>query len=149
MIFSDSFLNGSSSQTRPDRAAHAAAALQKTMRDDELVRRFNAGDESAFVEIMDRYRGKILYVAIDRLHNHADAEEIVQDTFIRAYRGLARFRGDASLATWLHRIAANLARNRYWYYFRRRRHATLSLDCGLSDEGEGTFADLVAADAPS
>ena len=118
MISSDSFLNRGSTPTPTDRAAQAAAALQKTMRDDELVRRFNAGDESAFVEIMGRYRVKILYVAIDLLHNHADAEEIVQDTFIRAYRGLARFRGDASLlATWLHRIAANLARNRYWYYF--------------------------------
>ena len=58
---------------------------------------------------MTRYRDKILSVALDLLHNHADAEEIAQDTFIRAYRGLARFRGDASLATWLHRIAANLA----------------------------------------
>jgi len=149
MIFSNSLLHASSSYIVTDRAARAAASQQKTAQDEELVRRFNSGDESAFIEIMTRYRDKILSVAIDLLHNHADAEEIVQDTFVRAYRGLARFRGDASLATWLHRIAANLARNRYWYYFRRRRHATLSLDCGLSDEGEGTFADLVAADAPS
>jgi RNA polymerase sigma-70 factor (ECF subfamily) len=149
MIFSDSSLNGSSSHILTDRVTRAAATLQKTERDDELVRRFNAGDESAFVEIMARYRGKILGVAIDMLHNHGDAEEIAQDTFIRAYRGLARFRGDASLTTWLHRIAANLARNRYWYFFRRRRHITLSLDCSFSDEGKTTLADLVAADAPS
>jgi RNA polymerase sigma-70 factor (ECF subfamily) len=132
-----------------DRAARAAASHQEAEHDAELVRRFNAGDEAAFVEIMTRYREKIFSVALALLRNRADAEEIAQDTFIRAHRGLSRFRGDSSLATWLHRIAVNLARNRYWYFFRRRRHATLSLDCALSDDSDATFADLVATDAPS
>ena len=112
--------------------------------DDALVRRFAEGDESAFVEIMERYRGKIFTVTLGLLRNHADAEEITQDTFIRAHRGLANFRGDSSLATWLYRIAVNLARNRYWYFFRRRRQDSLSLDCALSDDSAATFADLVA-----
>jgi RNA polymerase sigma-70 factor (ECF subfamily) len=114
----------------------------------ELVSRFNRGDESAFVEIMSRYQAKIFSIALGMLHNRSDAEEITQDTFIRAHRGLVRFRGDSSLATWLHRIAVNLSRNRYWYFFRRRRHATLSLDAALPGEGEATFSDLVSADAP-
>src|SRR5512133_607976 len=104
-----------------DRAARAAASRQEADHDAELVRRFNAGDEAAFVEIMNRYREKIFSVALALLRNRADAEEIAQDTFIRAHRGLSRFRGDSSLATWLHRIAVNLARNRYWYFFRHRR----------------------------
>ncbi len=112
-----------------------------------LVRRFNAGDESAFVEIMQHYQERMFAVGFSLLKNRADAEEIAQDTFIRAHRGLAKFRGDASLATWLHRIAVNLARNRYWYFFRRRRHATLSLDCTFSDTNQATFADLVASPA--
>jgi RNA polymerase sigma-70 factor (ECF subfamily) len=99
--------------------------------DADLVRRFNSGDESAFGEIMTRHKTRIFAAAIALLRNHADAEEITQDTFVRAHRGLARFRGDSSVATWLHRIAVNLARNRYWYFFRRRRHATLSLDAAL------------------
>lgn len=132
-----------------EREARAAASHQEAAYDAELVRRFNAGDESAFVEIMNRYREKIFSVALALLRNRADAEEIAQDTFIRAHRGLSRFRGDSSLATWLHRIAVNLARNRYWYFFRRRRHATLSLDCALSDDSDATFADLVATDAPN
>jgi RNA polymerase sigma-70 factor, ECF subfamily len=132
-----------------DRAARAAVSRQEAEHDAELVKRFNAGDEAAFVEIMTRYREKIFSVALALLRNRADAEEIAQDTFIRAHRGLSRFRGDSSLATWLHRIAVNLARNRYWYFFRRRRHATLSLDCALSDDSDATFADLVATDAPS
>jgi RNA polymerase sigma-70 factor (ECF subfamily) len=116
--------------------------------DAQLVQRFNAGDESAFIEIMNRYRDRIFSIALALLRNRADAEEIAQDTFVRAYRGLARFRGDSSLATWLHRIALNLARNRYWYFFRRRRHATLSLESELEPGAATTFADLIAANAP-
>ncbi|MEO6875742.1 MAG: sigma-70 family RNA polymerase sigma factor [Opitutaceae bacterium] len=112
--------------------------------DTELVRRFLAQDETAFVEIMSRYREKIFSVAYNLLRNHADAEEITQDTFIRAHRALASFRGDSSLATWLHRIALNLSRNRYWYFFRRRRQDSLSLDCALSTDNAGTFSELVA-----
>ena len=131
-----------------DRAVRAAASAQEAAHDAALVHRFNGGDDSAFVEMMARHREKIFVTALSLLRNHADAEEITQDTFIRAHRGLARFRGDSSLATWLHRIAVNLSRNRYWYFFRRRRHATLSLDCPLGDEGSATFTDLVASDAP-
>src|SRR3954470_7081500 len=132
-----------------DRAARAAASKSEAALDAELVRRFNSGDDSAFIEIMERYQRKIFTIVLGLLRNRADAEEITQDTFIRAHRGLGRFRGDSSLATWLHRIAVNLARNRYWYFYRRRRHATLSLDCALSDDSDATFADLVATDAPS
>jgi len=104
-----------------DRAARAAASKSEAALDAELVRRFNAGDDAAFIEIMNRYQRKIFTIVLGLLRNRADAEEITQDTFIRAHRGLSRFRGDSSLATWLHRIAVNLARNRYWYFFRRRR----------------------------
>jgi len=131
-----------------DRVARSTAAAEEAAYDAQLVRRFNGGDESAFLEIMNRYREKMFTIIRGLLRNHGDAEEITQDTFLRAYRGLASFRGDSSLATWLHRIAVNLARNRYWYFFRRRRHATLSLDCPLADDSDATFTDLVAADDP-
>ena len=113
--------------------------------DAALVSRCTAGDESAFTEIVHRYRGKIFGLTLNLLHNAADAEEITQDTFIRAYRGIARFRGDSSLSTWLYRIALNLARNRYWYFFRRRRQLWVSLDRPLTEDSPATFADLVAA----
>jgi RNA polymerase sigma-70 factor (ECF subfamily) len=89
----------------------------------------------------------MFHVALGMLRNRADAEEIVQDTFIRAHRALAKFRGDSSLATWLNRITINLARNRYWYFFRRRRHTTSSIDRAFSENSNATFADLLAADA--
>jgi RNA polymerase sigma-70 factor (ECF subfamily) len=121
---------------------------QESTHDAGLVRRFNGGDESAFVEIMARHRGRVLSIALAHLRNRADAEEITQDTFIRAHRALARFRGDCSLATWLHRIAFNLSRNRCKYYFCRRRHATLSLDCALGDGNSAPLSDAIASDAP-
>jgi RNA polymerase sigma-70 factor, ECF subfamily len=130
------------------RASRAATAALATAHDAELVRRFNTGDDAAFVEIVLRHREKMFAVALALLGNHADAEEIAQDTFIRAHRGLAGFRGDSSLATWLHRITFNLSRNRYWYYHRRHRHETDSLDCALRDDSKATFADLVASDVP-
>jgi RNA polymerase sigma-70 factor (ECF subfamily) len=116
--------------------------------DADLVRRFNGGDESAFASIMSRHQAKIFAAAMGLLHNHADAEEITQDTFVRAHRALPKFRGDSSVATWLYRIAVNLARNRYWYFFRRRRHATLSIDAAIGDEGENKFADLLSSGEP-
>ena len=66
-------------------------------------------------------------IALSHLRNHADAEEIAQ---ILSSVRIAAWRVSAglSLATWLHRIAFNLSHNRYWYFFRRRRHDSLSLD---------------------
>jgi RNA polymerase sigma-70 factor (ECF subfamily) len=116
--------------------------------DSQLVSKFNAGEESAFVEIMSRHKARIFAAAMALLRNHADAEEITQDTFVRAHRGFSRFRGDSSVATWLHRIAVNLARNRYWYYFRRRKHSTLSLDAAVGEEGDAAFSDLLSAADP-
>jgi RNA polymerase sigma-70 factor, ECF subfamily len=85
-------------------------------------------------------------VAFRVLRNNADAEEIAQDTFLRAHRGLATFRGECSLSTWLHRIALNLARNRYWYFFRRQRHASMSLEMPLGSENPVSLGELIASD---
>lgn len=127
-----------------ERAERAANSSKEASFDSELVLRFRKGDESAFLEIMSRYRKKIYSIAFGLLRDRADAEEIAQDTFIRAHRGLEGFRGDSSLATWLFRIAVNLSRNRY-RYFRRRRN-TVSLDRSLNDQSGRTLGDLVAAD---
>ena len=121
----------------------ATAARVEALHDAGLVQRFNAGDATAFDEIVGRFRERMFAVAFSLLRNRTDAEEIAQDTFVRAHRGLANFRGDSSLATWLHRIALNLSRNRYWYHHRRQRHATLSLDCAYSEGNQASFTDLV------
>ncbi len=150
MIASIPFLGSANPATGPvGRAARATLHSQEALRDEALVRRFNSGDEDAFAQIIAHHRGRIFAIAFPLLRNRADADEIVQDTFVRAYRGLARFRGDAALGTWLHRIALNLSHNRYRYLFRRCQHTTRSLDSAFSDENRETLASLIASDAPS
>lgn len=139
--------SGPTAGAAKENRGRSSLAREEARHDAGLVRRFNAGDETAFTEIVTRYRGKMFAAAFAMLRNRSDAEEVAQDTFIRAHRGLANFRGDASLSTWLHHIALNLARNSYWYFYRRRRHATLSLDCPLGVDNSATFADLVATEA--
>ena len=132
-----------------ERRATKACFQANALHDRSLVRRFQAGDEAAFTEIAQRHRAPLFQVAFALLRDRADAEEIAQDALIRAHRALARFRGDASLATWLHCITRNLAHNRYWYFFRRRRHLTESLERPLGVEGRTSLADMIACDAPS
>jgi RNA polymerase sigma-70 factor, ECF subfamily len=127
------------------RDARAQASRAEAAIDAELIARFKQGDEGAFAQIVARYRDKIQAIAGRLLRNQADAEEIAQDTFIRAHRGLDAFRGECSLSTWLCRIAFNLSRNRYWYFFRRGRHLTMSMDLPLGDDTNATISDLVAA----
>jgi len=149
MISPSSFSDTPASTSSPIRGRdHSDTPNPATVHDAELVRRFNAGDEDAFVEIVVRHRAKMFAIAFYHLRNHTDAEEIAQDTFIRAHRGLARFRGDSSLSSWLHRIAINLSRNRYGYFLRRHRQDTRSFDCTLGDDSSATFGDLVASDVP-
>lgn len=125
------------------RNAEPRSMISDAAIDRALVSRFTTGDEGAFVQIVERHQRKIFHSVLRLLRNHADTEEITQDTFIRAHRGLGKFRGDSSLSTWLHRIATNLARNRYWFYFRRRRQDSISMDVTFTDSA-GTFADLIA-----
>ena len=73
-----------------------------------LVRRAASGDEEAFEALVARHGPALLAVARARTRDEALAEEIAQDTFVRLFRHLSRFRGDSSLRTWLVRIALNL-----------------------------------------
>ncbi|HVU72299.1 MAG TPA: sigma-70 family RNA polymerase sigma factor [Mycobacteriales bacterium] len=80
--------------------------------DDEadLVRRLQAGDEQAFVDLVNRYHKPLLRLALSFVSSPAIAEEVVQDTWVGVIRGIDRFEGRSSLATWLFRIVTNRAR---------------------------------------
>ncbi|HID95819.1 MAG TPA: sigma-70 family RNA polymerase sigma factor [Candidatus Latescibacteria bacterium] len=79
--------------------------------DISLVRRFKEGDEKAFDHIVRRYQDRLYHVALRMVSDHDDAIDITQDAFIKAYKGLRRFREDSSLYTWLYRIVVNLSIN--------------------------------------
>jgi RNA polymerase sigma-70 factor, ECF subfamily len=111
-----------------------------------LVDRFKQGDQSAFEQMVSRYWGRIYAMVHQLLRNPEDAEEVTQDTFIRAHRGLVNFRGDSAFSTWLYQIATNLARNRYWYWWRRRRDQTVSFDQPVGGDNETTLAEVFPAE---
>ena len=79
--------------------------------DTELVARARAGERAAFDLLVERYQGRLLRLARRLLRDQAEAEDVVQETFLKAYRALPRFRGEAAFYTWLYRIAINAARN--------------------------------------
>lgn len=79
--------------------------------DRQLVVRARAGDRDAFAEIVRSYQRRIYAVAMRMTRRHEVADDITQDTFIRAYRNLSRFELGRPLLPWLHRIAVNLAFN--------------------------------------
>lgn len=80
--------------------------------DERAVTRFLAGDVTGFEQIVKHYSSMVFSLAA-RLVGPAEAEDIVQETFLRAYRGLESFRGESSLKTWLYTIALNRVRARH------------------------------------
>lgn len=72
-----------------------------------LVERARQGEKTAFRELVERYKKRIYYLSLDLTGNHHDAEDLSQEVFIKAYRSLKDFRGDAKFSSWLYRIAVN------------------------------------------
>ncbi len=79
--------------------------------DLELIECFRKGDIKGFNELVRRYQEKVYWIARRVLGDHEDADDVVQEVFIRVYEGLKNFRGDANFYTWLYRIAMNLSLN--------------------------------------
>ncbi len=126
-----------------------SAKAQEVALDRVLVDRFKSGDQAAFDEMVTRYWDRIYSMVHQLLRNQQDAEEVTQDAFIRAHRGLANFRGESAFSTWLYQIATNLARNRYWYWWRRKRDQSVSIDAPIGAENDMTLADVIPAEVES
>lgn len=114
--------------------------------DKLLVDRMRQGDDKAFEEVVNLYWDRIYARVLQLLKNPQDAEEVTQDAFMRAHRGLESFRGDSSFSTWLFQIATNLAHNRYWYWWRRKRDVSVSLDQSIGEEGDATLVDVLPSE---
>jgi len=91
-----------------------------------------SGDRAEFARLVESYSGVIYRLALKMLGNPQDAEDILQDTFIKAYRGLPNFDGRSSLSTWLYRIATNEA----LMMLRRRKQVEVSLEEPLDSADE-------------
>jgi RNA polymerase sigma-70 factor (ECF subfamily) len=108
------------------------------VREDEaqLVSASKAGESAAFEELVNRYERKIFRLGMNITQNREDAEDVMQDAFMKAYQHLDRFQGDSRFYTWLVRIAVNEALMK----LRKRRPNQVSLDEPLSDsDGDDSY----------
>ena len=110
--------------------AYAEKRMAEKEADAELVRLAQAGDERAFQALVVKYQRRIARHVARYVKRANDVEEVVQDAFMRAYRGLASYRGDASFYSWLYRIASNAA-----FSFLKKNAGELPVADERSDDG--------------
>lgn len=79
--------------------------------DQQLVERVQRGDKKAFELLVVKYQRKLMRLVSRLVRDQAEAEDVVQEAFIKAYRALPQFRGDSAFYTWLYRIGINTAKN--------------------------------------
>jgi RNA polymerase sigma-70 factor (ECF subfamily) len=121
-------------QLKLEQVATAASDDARVAAEAQFVERLRAGEPAAF-DYLVRERSGDVYALLYRLtEDPEEARDLTQETFLRAFQNISRFRGDANLKTWLYRIALNQARNRWRWWRRRRRDLTVSLD---AERGQG------------
>jgi RNA polymerase sigma-70 factor (ECF subfamily) len=103
--------------------------------DLSLVRRVQAGERSAYDLLVLKYQHKVVKLVLRYVRNPADAEDVAQEAFIKAYRALPGFRGDSAFYTWLYRIAINTAKNAL--VSRQRNPVSYELDARDDDHDFG------------
>ncbi|MEE2983604.1 MAG: RNA polymerase sigma factor RpoE [Pseudomonadota bacterium] len=98
--------------------------------DNELVQRVQKGDKSAFDLLVLKYQHRIVKLVSQYVREPADALDVTQEAFFKAYRALPKFRGDSAFYTWLYRIAINTAKNQLVYMSRRPMEVDLENENG-------------------
>src|SRR5436190_22928160 len=117
-----------------------AVALPMTWTDEELVTRSRSGDSESFNQLVRRWERPIFALAYRTLGREEDARDVTQETFLRAFRALPGFKGDAKFSSWLYRIALNLCRD----WMRRDRRAQV-----VQPAEDVDLMELAAAAEPS
>ena len=100
----------------------------RSLSDEELVALVQGGSEDAYAVLVERYSDYVFTIAVRILENDEDAGDAAQEAFVRAYRAIGRFRGDAKFSSWLYRIATNRALTHLKR--RRRRAPVFDIDAG-------------------
>jgi RNA polymerase sigma-70 factor (ECF subfamily) len=119
-----------------------------TWTDEELVARTRRGDADSFNELILRWERPIYALAYREIGREEDARDVCQETFLRAFRALSGFRGEAKFSSWLYRIALNLCRD----WVRRERRTPVVqppedvelMDLAAAREGSASIEDLIA-----
>ena len=111
-----------------EQVASAAAADARPQAEAPFIERLKRGDAAAFETLVNERSGEIYGLLYRLTENAEEARDLTQETFLRAFQSIVHFRGDSDLRTWIYRIAINQARNRWRWWRRRRRDATVSID---------------------
>ncbi|HLA12582.1 MAG TPA: sigma-70 family RNA polymerase sigma factor [Pyrinomonadaceae bacterium] len=115
-------------QIELEQVAPAPLVGSRTASEEQFIERLKQGEAAAF-SILVAERSPEIYGLLFRLtENSEEARDLTQETFLRAFQSIGSFRGEADLRTWIYRIAINQARNRWRWWRRRKREATVSLD---------------------
>lgn len=127
-------------------AARAAAVCPY---ENALIARLKMGEMQAFDELVEEYQALVFALALRILNDAEDARDATQETFLKVYRHFAHFRGEASLKTWICRIAINQAHSTERWWRRRQRGQTRSLDAplGLFDDEDRCAVEWLASPA--
>jgi RNA polymerase sigma-70 factor (ECF subfamily) len=113
-----------------------------------FVLRLQASEDAAYDELVRTYSSSIFHVAYRMLGDSAEASDVVQEIFLKVFRNIAGFKGEAALKTWIFRIALSEVLNRLRWWKRRHRFATVSLDDQPNGNGTGA-AHTVASSSPT
>lgn len=108
--------------------ASAAEIGVRPAPEDLFLERLRRGEAAAYEQLVAEFSGDIYALLFRLTSDSEEARDLSQETFLRAFQSINRFRGDASLKTWIYRIAINQARNRWRWWRRRKRDVTVSLD---------------------
>jgi RNA polymerase sigma-70 factor (ECF subfamily) len=111
-----------------------------------LVKRVQRGDKTAFDLLVRKYQHKVVKLVLRYVRNPAEAEDIAQEAFIKAYRALPQFRGDSAFYTWMYRIAINTAKNSL--ASRDRSPIRYDLDLNDPEESHSVQTKLQDPDTP-
>jgi RNA polymerase sigma-70 factor, ECF subfamily len=114
--------------------------------DLSLVRRVQRGERGAYDLLVLKYQHKVVKLVMRYLRNPADAEDVAQEAFVKAYRALPQFRGDSAFYTWLYRIAINTAKNAL--AARERNPVSYELDLQGSDDSPDMVSRLKDPETP-
>src|SRR5215813_10273798 len=126
------------------------AVGQSALTADEalFVMRLQANEDAAYDELVRTYSASIFHVAYRMLGDTAEASDIVQEIFLKVFRNIGGFKGEAALKTWIFKIAFSEILNRLRWWKRRRRFATVSLDDQPNGNGTG-HARTLASSSPT
>ncbi len=116
--------------------------MSEKSNDLALVRKVQAGDKRAFDLLVLKYQHKIANLVSRFVHDHHEVQDVTQEAFIKAYRGLKNFRGDSAFYTWLYRIAINTAKNHLVSASRRPTNNSVDSDDAEFFDGASGLRDI-------